>query len=76
MRIFHYFNAPIRISVVSRSFEGMLQPLDGVDMAPVKSPDGIVFDESNGPDRGPIRSNIETEDSVAHIPHTIGIATQ
>ena len=66
MRIFHYFNAPIRIPVISQPVEGMLQPFDRKDMAPVKSPDGVVFDESDGPDRRHIRPNIETEDTVAH----------
>jgi len=66
MGIFHYFNAPIRLPIVWHSVEGMLQPFDRIDMAPVKSPDGVVLDEGNGPDRGRIRSNIETEDSVAH----------
>lgn len=69
MRIFHYFDAPIRIAIAPKSLDGMLQPFDSVDMAPVKSSDGVVLNQSNGPDRILVRSNIETEDSVAHTSH-------
>jgi hypothetical protein len=67
VRIFHDLNLPIGISILSQPVEGILQPFDGIDMAPVKTPDRVIFDEGNRFNRSPIGADIETEDSVSHI---------
>src|ERR1700675_2199577 len=37
-------NTPIGVSILSQPVEGILQAFDGIDMAPVKSPNRVVFD--------------------------------
>jgi hypothetical protein len=67
VRISHDLNPPIGVSILSQPVEGILQAIDGINMAPVKTPDRVVFDYGNRPDSHLIRSDIKTEDSVSHV---------
>jgi hypothetical protein len=66
--VLHCFHTPMSISILAQPCDGMLdQPLDRIDMAPVKSPDRVTFNHGYRSDRSFIGSDIETEDSVPHF---------
>jgi hypothetical protein len=65
--VFHCLHTPMSISILAQPFDGMPdQALDGIDMAPVKSPDHVAFDQGYRPNRHFIGPDIEAEDSVSH----------
>ena len=43
-RVRDRLDTPISVSILSQPVEGILQAFDGIDMAPVKSPNRVVFD--------------------------------
>ena len=66
--VLHCFHTPMSISIPPQPFNGMLyQPLDRIDMAPVKSPDRVAFNQGYRSNRNFIGSDIETEDPVSHF---------
>jgi hypothetical protein len=65
--VFHYLDTPVRISILPPPLEGIHQPIDGIDVAQVKSLDQVVFDEGNRSNCCLVGSDVKAEDSVSHF---------
>jgi hypothetical protein len=64
----HGLNTPMSISIFLQPLYGILYgSFDGIDMAPVKSPDGVAFNQGDRSNGCFVRSDIKAEDSVSHF---------